>query len=79
MIEYPNYDKAVIVSGDGDFYCLIEYLEKQRKLLRILVPNYKYSGLLRKFQRYITRVDLLKNKLQFNKKKKTKISGRSKP
>ena len=23
MIEYSNYDKAVIVTGDGDFYCLI--------------------------------------------------------
>ena len=27
MIEYENYDKAVIVSGDGDFHCLVEYLE----------------------------------------------------
>jgi len=25
-IEYSNYDKAVIVSGDGDFYCLHEFL-----------------------------------------------------
>src|SRR3989338_5660660 len=25
MIEYPRYKKAIIVSGDGDFYCLIEY------------------------------------------------------
>ena len=23
MIEYPNYEKAVIVSGDGDFFCLV--------------------------------------------------------
>src|SRR3989339_126057 len=28
MIEYPNYQKAIIVSGDGDFYCLFEYLDK---------------------------------------------------
>ena len=28
MIEYPNYDKAIIVSGDGDFHCLIEYLKE---------------------------------------------------
>src|SRR3989344_8070644 len=26
-IEYQNYDKAVIVSGDGDFGCLHEFLE----------------------------------------------------
>src|SRR3989344_1447493 len=28
MIEFKNYDKAIIVSGDGDFHCLIEYLER---------------------------------------------------
>jgi len=27
MIEYSNYDKALIVSGDGDFYCLVDYLK----------------------------------------------------
>ena len=26
MIEYPNYKQAVVVSGDGDFYCLVEHL-----------------------------------------------------
>src|SRR3989344_5628692 len=36
-IEYPKYDKAVIVSGDGDFYCLHEYLEKNNKLLRVII------------------------------------------
>ena len=30
MIQYNNYNKAVIVSGDGDFHCLIEYLEKRK-------------------------------------------------
>lgn len=76
MIQLENYDKAIIVSGDGDFYCLVEYLEKKRKLMRILVPNSKFSGLLRKFNRYIVRVDLLKASLEL---KKAKISNRSKP
>lgn len=50
MIEYPNYDKAVIVSGDGDFHCLIEHLEKNNKLERLVVPNRKkYSVLLKEF------------------------------
>jgi len=49
MIEYPNYDKAVIVTGDGDFSCLVEYLGKQDKLERLLIPNErKYSSLLNK-------------------------------
>jgi uncharacterized LabA/DUF88 family protein len=54
MIELPNYNKAIIVSGDGDFHCLIEYLVSQDKLLRVLAPNRKYSKLLRKFFGYIT-------------------------
>src|SRR5687768_3052949 len=29
MIEYPNYSQAVIVSGDGDFHCLVEHLKHQ--------------------------------------------------
>lgn len=49
MIDYNNYDKAVIISGDGDFYCLVKYLYKQNKLLRVFIPNrYKHSALLRK-------------------------------
>src|SRR3989304_6303944 len=76
MILYKNYQKALIVSGDGDFYCLIEYLEKKGKLLRVLVPNKHYSSLLRKFNDYVTRVDFLINSLEI---KKAKISNRSKP
>ena len=67
MIEYPNYNKAVIASGDGDFHCLIEYLAQQSKLLKIIVPNKKYSSLLRKFGGYIVNIGLLRNKLR-NKK-----------
>lgn len=76
MIEYKNYEKAVIVSGDGDFHCLVEYLEKQNKLLRVLAPNKKYSTLLHAFNKYIVRADLLRKALEY---KKTKISVRSKP
>jgi uncharacterized LabA/DUF88 family protein len=78
MIQYKNYHKAIIVSGDGDFHCLIEYLEKKTKLLKILTPTRHYSGLLRKFNQdnYIMRIDILRNSLE---QKKTGIRGRSKP
>lgn len=50
MIEFNHYEKAVIVSGDGDFYCLIEYLNKKNKLQRVIVPNRRsYSSLLKEF------------------------------
>ena len=52
-VEFSNYDKAVIVSGDGDFYCLHEFLEKSKKLLKIVIPNRKSeSSLLKRFQNY---------------------------
>ncbi|MGI5826095.1 MAG: NYN domain-containing protein [Patescibacteria group bacterium] len=78
MIEYPNYDKSVIVSGDGDFHCLVEYLEEKGKLLKILTPTNHYSSLLREFnyQNYIVRIDLLRNSLEL---KKTGIRVRPKP
>ncbi len=66
MIEYPNYEKALIVTGDGDFYCLVEYLIKQGKLLRILVPNqFAFSSLLRKFRNKIDFMNTLKGKLEY--------------
>lgn len=49
-IEFKNYNKAVIVSGDGDFTCLIEFLQEKDKLEMLVVPNEnKYSALLKKF------------------------------
>ncbi|MBI5451994.1 NYN domain-containing protein [Candidatus Gottesmanbacteria bacterium] len=64
MMEYPNYSKAVIVTGDGDFHCLIEYLENQNKIERLVIPNkYKYSSLLRRFNTFITFLNNTKDKL----------------
>lgn len=52
MIQFSNFNKAVIVSGDGDFYCLVEYLIQQSKFQKILIPNKnKYSGLLKKLSK----------------------------
>ena len=53
MKELNNFDKAVIVSGDGDFYCLIKYLNELNKLEAILIPNKKScSTLLKVFKQY---------------------------
>ena len=49
-VEYPNYDKAVVMTGDGDFACLMEYLAKNGKLLQIIAPTGNYSLLLRKYK-----------------------------
>lgn len=72
MVEYGNYNKAVIISGDGDFHCLIKYLMGNNKLKKILVPNQsKYSALLKKFpSQYLAFVSDLKDKLEYKKAKK---------
>ena len=60
MIEYPNYDSAVIVTSDGDFACLVRYLYEQGKLGRVLSPNRKgCSALLKKAAR--EKLDFLEN------------------
>ena len=65
MIEWPNFDKAIIVSGDGDFHCLIEYLEQKKKILKLVAPTRKsFSSLLRKFGQYVVFVEDLKKKLK---------------
>lgn len=69
MIEYKNYNKAIIVSGDGDFHCLIEYLEGKNKLSKVITPNKRYSSLLKKFTKYIVVVSPLKEKLKVTPKK----------
>ena len=70
MKELPNYSKAIIVSGDGDFYGLIEYLKGRNKLLHIMTPNWMYSSLLKHFEEYIVRLDQLKHELRYHDRKR---------
>lgn len=71
MVEYNNYDKALIVTGDGDFYCLVDYLIKQNKLLNLMIPNReKYSSLFRKHMPYAIFMNNLKDKLEYKKDRK---------
>lgn len=39
MIDLNSYERAVIVTGDGDFACLVRHLRKIRKLECVLAPN----------------------------------------
>lgn len=69
MIEYPNYDRAVVVTSDGDFACLVRYLYEQAKLERVLSPNRKgCSALLKRAAR--ERLDFLqeaRTKIEYKK------------
>jgi uncharacterized LabA/DUF88 family protein len=66
MKELRNYDKAVIVSGDGDFLGLVEYLAAEQKLLKILTPNQRYSTLLKEFDEYIENLDGHRRELAYH-------------
>jgi len=69
-IEYSQYNKAVIVSGDGDFRCLYEFLVERRKLSYIIIPNkHSESTLLKDFQTYKSFLYREKDKLEFGLKK----------
>ena len=70
MIEYPSYDKALIVTGDGDFYCLVDYLIKNDKLLILMIPNMnKYSSLFRKLRPQMVFMNDLRGKLEHVQRK----------
>ncbi len=70
MIDLQEYDRAVLVTGDGDFYCLVTYLKKINKLRRVLAPAQEgCSSLLKR----ATGVDIafvsdLKNLLSYKKR-----------
>jgi uncharacterized LabA/DUF88 family protein len=71
MIEYPNYDKAIIVAGDGDYHCLIKHLKQHGKLEKIGIPNrYRFSSLLRWYHKYFFFISDLRSKLEQNKKER---------
>jgi len=71
MIEYKNYDKALIVTGDGDFYCLVDYLRKNDRLLKLMIPNkYAFSSLFRKIMPHVVFMNDLRGKLAYNKNAK---------
>lgn len=70
--EMNNYNKAIIVSGDGDFYSLVEYLEEQKKLAKLLAPNGQYSRLFNKYEEYIERIDKSRSQLAYRFSKKSK-------
>lgn len=69
MKEMLNYNKALIVSGDGDFACLIGHLKKVDKLLNLMIPDQNsHSSLLRKFNEDNVFMNNLKGKLEYKKK-----------
>jgi len=71
MIDYKKYDKALIISSDGDFYSLVKYLYKHDKLKCVMSPYIKTCSVLLKktAKEKIIFMNNLKKKLEYKKKK----------
>lgn len=72
MIEYQNYKKAIIVTGDGDFFCLVKHLLEKEKLNAVLIPNrFKFSALLKfkEFRAHLRYMNDLRDRLSYTKKR----------
>jgi uncharacterized LabA/DUF88 family protein len=69
MIDINKYDGAVLVTSDGDFTCLVKYLETVGKLKRLLATS---RGGCSKYLRIaagskVDYMDDLKTKLEYKK------------
>ena len=72
MKEISNYDKAIIISGDGDFFSLVEYLESKKRLKHLMTPSGHYSQLYNKYEEYVVRLDQHKRILAYRDRFKRK-------
>lgn len=69
MIDFNKYNKAVIVTSDGDFYCLVKYLYNKNKLEKVMSPNKRKCSVLltRTAKERIVFMDNLKERLGYKK------------
>jgi len=69
-LELNEYDKAVIVSSDGDFYSLVQYLYENNKLKIVLSPDIENcSNLLKQTAKEkIWFMNELQDKLKYKRK-----------
>lgn len=66
-VEYSSYEQAIVVTGDGDFACLIDYLDDNKKFKLLIAPNKKYSQLLKHHAPNIMTIDKIKTSVQKQK------------
>lgn len=66
-VEFKNYHLAVIVTGDGDFACLLDFLEQKNKLKLLIAPNQRYSKLLKHHAPKIMTIDKIRQSVEKQK------------
>jgi len=70
MIHFNKYEQAVIVSSDGDFYSLVNYLYENGKLKVVISPYIKTCSVLLKksAKEKIVFMSNLRKKLEYQSK-----------
>lgn len=73
LYKKENFDKIILVSGDGDYKMLIDFLVEENKLKKILFPNKKFASSLykklgREYFDYLEEEDIRK-KIEYKKEK----------
>lgn len=66
-----NFNKAIIVTSDGDFYSVVKFLYERNKLEKVISPYYKTCSTLLKTsaKEKIVFINNLKKKLGYKKEK----------
>lgn len=48
LYQKKNFDKVVLVSGDGDYKRMVDFLIEEKKFKKVLFPNKRFSSSLYK-------------------------------
>lgn len=65
LCKKENFDKIILISGDGDYKMLVDFLIEENKFEKILFPNRKYASSLykklgRKYFAHLEDIDIKK-------------------
>lgn len=80
LYEKESFDKVVLVSGDGDYKMLIDFLIEKRKMEKILFPNKKFRSSLyntigAQYFAYLDEKDVKKKIEHKSKKEKSSLGN----
>ncbi|MCH2189117.1 NYN domain-containing protein [Candidatus Gracilibacteria bacterium] len=68
--DEKDFDKIVLVSGDGDYIKLVKYLIGKNFFKKVLFPNNKYSSLYKQIKtEYRQNLSLIKHKIEYKKER----------
>ncbi len=74
LYKKEEFDKIVLISGDGDFRMMVDFLIKEKRFEKVLFPCMKYASSLYKHigNQYFSNLDVswIRKKISIKKKKR---------